>query len=401
MDTDGTAPRLPRRVIGALGLALLCSYGSLYYTVGALAPRVAETFGVDKPVIFAWFSASLLISGLLAPRMGRYIEAHGAGRILVAGALLSVAALATLALAPHPVVFGIGLIAGQLAGLCVFYDAAFAAMAEAEGEKARGSITELTLIAGFASTTYWPLTVFLADAFGWRAAFGTFAAIQLVLVLPLELYVTRQLGRAEGARPAMPQAALPEAPAPTPHLWLFPVLVGVVTLQGFQIAALHAHLIPVLGAIGAGAGLVWVSTLIGPSQVSARFAERAFQARIGPVALSILSSALMAAGLFFLSRVEHMGALATPLAVGFALFFGAGQGLSYIVRGVVPLMLFGRKGYAVRLGRLLRVNLAVSAVTPFLVSLSIERFGTTATLDALAVTGVFAVLLSAVMKRIA
>ena len=49
------------------------------------------------------------------------------------------------------------------------YDSAFAALSSLYGREARSAITGITLIAGFASTIDWPMTVFL-HASGWRAA---------------------------------------------------------------------------------------------------------------------------------------------------------------------------------------------------------------------------------------
>jgi len=48
------------------------------------------------------------------------------------------------------------------------YDVAFSTLAVLFGRGARGPITGITLIAGFASTIGWPLTAWIEDAWGWR-----------------------------------------------------------------------------------------------------------------------------------------------------------------------------------------------------------------------------------------
>ena len=49
----------------------------------------------------------------------------------------------------------------------------------------RGPITGITFIAGFASTVGWPLSAFLDAQFGWRAACLIWAALHIVIGLPL------------------------------------------------------------------------------------------------------------------------------------------------------------------------------------------------------------------------
>ena len=51
------------------------------------------------------------------------------------------------------------------------------------GTRYRRAVTALTLFGGFASTVFWPLSLWLQEAYGWRAAFGAFAAMHVV-VLP-------------------------------------------------------------------------------------------------------------------------------------------------------------------------------------------------------------------------
>jgi hypothetical protein len=91
--------------------------------------------------------------------------------------LLGVAqGFATLALAWA--VLGVGMAMG-------LYDPAFATLTGLYGRAARGPITGITLIAGFASTVGWPLSAFLDAEFGWRMACLIWAALHIVIGLPL------------------------------------------------------------------------------------------------------------------------------------------------------------------------------------------------------------------------
>ena len=78
----------------------------------------------------------------------------------------ALAGLALLALAEArggPSYFAAMIALGMISTM-VFYDAAFAALTQSRGAGARRSISQLTLIGGFALTIFWPLTTALARA---------------------------------------------------------------------------------------------------------------------------------------------------------------------------------------------------------------------------------------------
>src|SRR5262249_21288314 len=92
-------------------------------------------------------------------------------------------------------VLGIGMAMG-------LYDAAFAALTAVYGLEARGPITGITLIAGFASTVGWPLTALMNSAMGWRETCLVWAAVNLLVVLPLN-----RLALPTGAAATAPRAS--------------------------------------------------------------------------------------------------------------------------------------------------------------------------------------------------
>jgi hypothetical protein len=77
------------------------------------------------------------------------------------------------------------------------------------------------------------------------------------------------------------------------------------------------------------------------------------------------------------------------VAVAFVIGYGVSQGLLTIVRGTVPLALFGVTGFAVVLGRLAAPVLAAQAVAPVLFGYGLELFGTGAVLFGSAAIGMF------------
>ena len=157
-------------IILALGTTQTLAWASSYYLPAILADPIARDLGLSSNWIFAAFSAALVISGMIGPRVGRKIDLMGGRGVLSTSnvvfalglVLLGTAhSLAMLALAWLALGIGMGL------GL---YDAAFGALGRIYGDTARRAITGITLLAGFASTIGWPLTAWGLETIGWRGA---------------------------------------------------------------------------------------------------------------------------------------------------------------------------------------------------------------------------------------
>ncbi|MCX7646135.1 MAG: MFS transporter [Rhodobacteraceae bacterium] len=351
------------RTVLALGVSQIVGYGSLYYAFPILVPHVAAAFGAAETVLYAVFSAGLLLGGLAAPLAGRLFDRHGAPRLMAAGSAAAGLILCGMAAAPSLAVYAAGVIAIELVAVAVLYDAAFAALALTEGDGARRAITRLTLIAGFASTIFWPLTGWLAGAAGWRATLLVYGALHLVVILPLHLWLAR-LRPAARRRPAADPGPLPPAPAGLPGR-LVPAAAATVAasfaLSAALISAFGVHMVPILAAAGLGASAPAAAMLMGPAQVAIRLVDALFWRALHPLTVAVVSALALPAG----AAILLAGAPAALAAPAFAAVFGIGQGLASIVRGSVPLVLFGPAGYGERLGRLARVRTIVAAGAPF------------------------------------
>ena len=168
-------------LVSALGIAQIVSWGTLFYAIGVLGRAMQRDLGLTSLFVFGSFTAGLLVSGVLAPAAGRMVDARGGRVVLSAGSVLGAIAMAILAAAPNAPVMIIGwLVAGAAMAACL-YDPAFATLSQHAGERYRWSVTALTLWGGFASTVFWPLSQLLMDAFGWRATFAIYAAMNALL----------------------------------------------------------------------------------------------------------------------------------------------------------------------------------------------------------------------------
>jgi MFS family permease len=351
-------------VVAALGTAQTLAWASSYYLPAILADPMAAAIGVPRPWVFGAFSVALLIAAFAGPPVGRVIDRHGGRGVLILSNFVLAGGLVALAAATGAVglfaawtVLGVGMALG-------LYDAGFAALTALYGRNARGPITGITLLAGFASTVSWPLSSILNDALGWRETLLVWAALNIVVGLPLNLVL-----------PPAPQRSLLAHGAEhsvgwKPYKEMF-LLAFVFAAVWFVTGAMAAHLPRLLERAGASPlQAIAAAALVGPAQVAARLVEFAALRRIHP-----LVSARIAALLHPIGAAIFAG-IGAPAAAAFVVFYGAGNGLLTIARGTVPLAVFGPHGYGERTGLLGAPARAAQAFAPLLFGLLLEAMGT-------------------------
>jgi predicted MFS family arabinose efflux permease len=363
---DAGSLRSRRFVVAALGTTQTLAWGSSYYLPAILADPIALGIGVPRSWVFAAMSGALLIAAFAGPAVGRTIDRRG-GRevlalsniVLAAGLVILAAAHGAFALFVAWAILGVGMTLG-------LYDAAFAALTGLYGRSARGPITGITLIAGFASTVSWPLSSFLNGALGWREAVLIWAALNLALGLPLNLLL-----------PA-PTRTAPIARAPDRSIGWKPyremlLLAFVFAAAWFVTGAMAAHLPRLLERAGATPlQAITAAALVGPAQVAARLVEFFLLGRSHPLISARIATLLHPLG------AAVFAAVGPPAAAAFAILYGAGNGLLTIARGTVPLAVFGPDGYGERTGLLGAPARAAQALAPLLFGLLLDRMGAAA-----------------------
>jgi MFS family permease len=356
------SPR-PLPIILALGTTQTLAWASSYYLPAILADPIGRDLGVSSNWIFGAFSASLVISALIGPRVGRQIDLVGGRSVLSMSNVVLAAGLTLLGLAtslPVLVIAWLLLGVGMGAGL---YDAAFAALGRIYGDSARRSITGITLLAGFASTVGWPLSTWGLETIGWRNTCFAWAVAHLLIGLPINLLM---LPAVTGAKAAVAASTKPHIPIDRTMILLAFVFAAAWTVTG----AMAAHLPRILEAAGSTtAQAVFAGALMGPAQVAARLFEAGFLSRYHP----LLSTRL--------ACVTHpIGAAILALAGGgaasaFAILYGAGNGILTIARGTLPLAIFGPQNYGYRLGIIGAPARMAQAAAPLLFGLLIDTMG--------------------------
>jgi MFS family permease len=355
--------KAPASAIWALGVTQIVGYGTLFYSYSILAPTVAAELAWSSQWVFAILSASLLASAILAPFAGRWADKFGAGRLMVPGSLAAAGALLLCAAVPGRLGFAIGVLAMQLASCFVLYSTAFVAIVQLGDRNAQRSITHLTLIAGFASTLFWPLTTMLHEQFRWREVLAIFAALNLGLCFPIHVWLARLPNHIDKAGHKDTFAAATDT-GHRPHAgWstIFLLMLAGFFIEGFVLSAILVHMVPLTAAIGLGTAGVFIASLFGPAQVASRFINMLFGRDVPQIWLAVGATGSLAAGL----AVLLITAPSITGAILFAVLFGFGSGLMSIVGGTLPLELFGRAGYGAHVGWITAARQFSSAFAPF------------------------------------
>ena len=359
----------------ALGIAQITAWGTSYYCLGVLAGPIAVESGWSRSLIYFGFTVAVLAMGIASPWAGRAVDRYGARAIMSAGTSLVSAGLLALSMVRTEAAYlAVWVFIGLGMRLCL-YDAAFAALVQVVPTRGRRAISYLTLFGAFASSVFWVLGHFLNEAVGWRQTLVLFAAINLIICLPLNWY---GLARREAAVTAEDAADAAQDRRDGPPLAgrMRSVAMGlfalVMSLNGFVFGVVTVQLVPLLEAAGlATATAVWIASLKGFAQFAGRLVEIFFGRNLRAMTVArIAIGALPASFLLLLLAGGNFHAI-----LAFTLLMGASQGVITIVRGAVPLALFGATGYGAVLGLIATPVLIVNAASPTLFALIVDHWG--------------------------
>ena len=374
-----------RVVITALGIAQILAWGTSFYFPAVFAGPIVKETGWSLGFVVGGTSIGLLTAGLISPQVGRIIDIRGGRPVLLASSLFYATGLALVGLSHALPIY---LLAWVLIGFGMgtgLYDAVFAALGRMYGSEARGPITSLTLFGGFAGTVCWPLSAFMIEHLGWRSACFIYAAIHLLVMLPLQASVVRAPAKAGSGTDK--QAPSSETPRLSNETLIFGLLAVVLSIAAGIGSIVVVHLLIFLQARGVDfSTAVSLGTIFGPAQVGARLVERVFGNRYHPIWTMVASCSLMAIGLLLL-----FGAI--PALILIILLYGAGYGISWVGRGTLPLALFGPVRFPRLMGKLAFPSLIIQALAPSAGALLLEARGAQATIGVLTVFAIINVVL--------
>lgn len=356
------------RIVLALGSAQTLAWGSTYYLPAILAEPMASELGISTGNVFAAFSLALIVTAVLGPLSGKRIDHHGGRDVLVLSSVVFAVGLAMLGLANGPLMLWAGWLVIGIGMALGLYESAFSTLAGIYGRDARGAITGITLLAGFASTVCWPISGWLNAEFGWRATCLTWAGAHLLLGLPLN-----RLLIPVGVQPAPTAAEQAQTDDRSGAGLTMALLAFVFAATWFTSTAMAAHLPRLLQESGlSAAAAIGIAALVGPAQVGARCLEFVLLQRFHPLISARLAAIAHPIGA---ASVMLVGA---PATTAFVLLHGGGNGILTIAKGTLPLAIFGPHGYGLRQGLLMVPARFAQAFSPLVFALLIDDFGTRA-----------------------
>ncbi|MDF5759351.1 MFS transporter [Spongiactinospora sp. TRM90649] len=390
--------RQGRQIVAALAVTQTTGYGVLYYAFSVFLVPMARDLHATNAQIAAALTLSVLIAAACAPRAGRWLDAHGGRGLMTVGSLLGAGAV--LAWSQVTALWQLYLVFAAIGVACsmVLYEAAFAVIIAWHGGDARGranGILALTIVAGFASSIFIPLTGLLVDAYGWRQALLILGAGYGALAAPLHAMVIRRRPAASrtpgtaGQRAGLVKAAVRRRP-----FWL---LVIAFTANGGAVATIAVLLVTYLIHLGHSPVLAaTLAGLLGVLSVTGRLITTGLQTR--------LPAALIAAAIFALQGVA---ALLLPVfgttaagVIGCVLLFGLGFGIASITLPHLLVARYGTAAYATLAGRIAVFSVADKALAPLGAVALAQAAGYTWVMSAVAMASVTAALALAAYHRL-
>ena len=356
------------RLIFSLGLTQTIAWASSYYLPAVLARPMAEGLGCSVSNVYAAFSAALVIAALTAPFAGRYIDKWGGKRVLAASSVWFALSLVFLSQAQGVLSLFIGWVLLGFAMGAGLYDMAFAAVVRSRGSSAPSVIAGITLFAGFASTVGWPVSHYLLSNFGWRQALVVWASVHLLLALPLNLSLVLPMSPDSKKHPRPNADSSHEMERD--RIPAMVVLALAFVLSGFCTVAMASHMPGLLQLFGVGvAASIFAGMAFGPAQVFARVFQISMLRKVPPIITAILAVLITPLGAVLLILSGPWAATLVGVTHGF------GNGMLTIIKGTLPLSIFGERGYGRRQGVLFLPAGIAQALAPFLFSVCIDSLG--------------------------
>jgi cyanate permease len=364
------------RIVWAFAVGTTVAYGVLYYSFAVFVQPMEQELGWNRAETSLAFSMAMLVGGLVAPLLGRFLDKHGAREVSSLGAVVAAVLLVGWSYTSSlPVLYAVWFLLGVCAA-ATFYDPAFTAIAVWFKQYRAKAMLTITLVAGLASTIFVPLDTWLLEQLGWRSAVRILALLMLATA-PLIYLVVRHrpndVGTTVDGLPSQDTPLERENTAPEVRFWQTRAFWSVAlafALGRLAVSVLAPHLVPLLRERGySGAFAAVVAGSIGVLQLVGRVFFTSLTGRTGLVWLSSAAFLLHGLGILFLTLQTDWGIW------GFVLFYGATNGAITLTRAALVGELFAPSVYG-------RVNGAISlfvsplgAAAPFVAGVLHNQFG--------------------------
>jgi predicted MFS family arabinose efflux permease len=363
------------RAIAGLGFTQIVGWGTTYLMPSVLGRELQRDLGLSPELVFAGITVMFALSAVCSPRIGRVVDRLGARSLMATGSLVYALSLVGLASAQGPMSYLACWAVMGIASAMALSTPSSIAVVQIAGPGARQAIALLTIVGGFASTVFWPITGVLEAAIGWRTTLLLFAALHLLACAPIHWLI---LPRRPPTHPA-PTTAAPASPgvAPEEASRVFLLLAITLSFGAFVFTGVQLQMIEMLRGLGhSPASALLLASLIGPSQVGIRIFELVFGHRYSIMRSAVFGSLMLPVGLGLALAAGDIFVVALVVIMS----YGVSNGLKAVQRATLPLALFGRAQFGAYMGRLALPQGIVAAVAPPIMAAVLSRAGTSGAL---------------------
>ncbi|AHY49720.1 MULTISPECIES: MFS transporter [Bradyrhizobium] len=361
--------RSDSRLIGVLlvlAITQLIGWGTIGLPA-VIGRDLAADLGMSLSAVFAGSSVLYVTMGLCAPWLARAFARHGARKVMMVGTVVTLPGFVVMSFAREPMLYFIGWVILGMGGSATLSTGAYIMLNEVAGRGAKNAIGGLMLVTGLSSSIFWPTTSFLSGHFGWRGTCLVYAAMMLLINLPLYAFLAprRKIATDDGGGPI--KAAPPAIPRST-----FGLVVCVITMNAFVNFGIGAIMIELLRAEGlAPAQALAFGSMLGVIQVSARGLDFLGGGRWDGITTGLVAGTALPVAMLLLMTSEG----ATWAVAVFILLYGAGSGAMAVARATIPLVFYDQAEFAKAMSMIaLPLNLASAISPPLLVGL-LTQFG--------------------------
>jgi cyanate permease len=349
------AVRDNRQLVWGLAVTQTVGWGVLFYTLPVLLVPMQDDLGWSRSTIIGAFTVAILLSGLLAPAVGRHLDRDRPRRLMTWGSVLATLMVAAWSQVGDPVTFYLLWIVIGVAKAAVLYDAAFPVIIKRCTPEHTRALLTVTLVAGLASFIFQPLTSWMITQYGWRTAVAVLAVLLGVFTIPVHWVVLTP-----GGADTPPTDRTRERP---PELrehrfWALTGAFTAVTMTSFAVVVLLiAYLHDAGWTLGAAA---FAGGTLGAMQLPGRVALSRVVGRVPNAVLA--PSLLMVPGAGVVLLLVSGGNLLTWPAVA---LLGFGQGALVLLRATVYVDLYGTDKIGLLNGASALPTTVVRALAPF------------------------------------
>ncbi|MDZ5446872.1 MFS transporter [Micromonospora sp. 4G57] len=354
------------RIVAALAVTSTVGYGTLYYAYAVLLNPMAASVGASTTAVTGALTASVLSGALMAIPVGRWLDHHGGRALMTVGSLTATALLVAWSQVHtigqlYAVMIGIG-----ITGAMVLYEPAFAVIVSwFTPDRRATALLVVTIVAGFASTIFMPLTGLLIEHVGWRGALLVLAVIHGLVTVPLHTLTIR--------RPPSAAMTAPGGPTPPDHAQRptvvraamrdarFWILAGTFVAHGAATSTMTVHLVGYLVSRGHPATFAATAAgLLGVLSVTGRLVLTGARRRLRVTTIVAAVFATQATAVLAMPLLAGTRAGAVIGIVGFGLGFG-------VASLATPALLadrYGTTAYASIAGRMAASVTVAKATAP-------------------------------------